>query len=82
MLSTRFTVTMASRFEIVDEDDIKEVKDKNEKENMKKTTEYWRRVFKKWAKERNVQGNLRPVYTDDFCSDLSGDFCGDSKSSV
>jgi len=71
MLSTRFTVTMASRFEIVDEDYMKEVKDKNGKENMKKTTEYWRRVFKKWAKERNVQANLRPVYTDDFCSDLN-----------
>ena len=61
---------MASRFEIVDEDHIKEVKDKNEKENMKKTTEYWRNVFKKWENERNFQANLRPVYTGDFCSDL------------
>ena len=68
MLSRSFTVIMTSRFEIVDDDYIKEVKDKNEKENMKKTTEYWRSVFKKWANERNCD-----IYTGDFCGDLRGD---------
>ena len=53
MLSTSFSVTMGSRFEIADEKYIEEVKDKSENENMKKRTEYWRNVFKKWANERN-----------------------------
>ena len=58
MLSTSFSVTMGSRFEIADEKYIEEVKDKSENENMKKRTEYWRNVFKKWANERNFQANL------------------------
>ena len=58
MLSTSFSVTMASRFEVADEEYIEEVKDKSENENMKKRTEYWRNVFKKWANERNFQANL------------------------
>ena len=49
---------MGSRFEIADEKYIEEVKDKSENENMKKRTEYWRNVFKKWANERNFQANL------------------------
>ena len=53
-----FHVTMASRFEILDEEYIEEVKDKRENENMKKRTEYWRNVFKKWANERSFQANL------------------------
>ena len=48
-------VTMASRLEIVGEEYIEEVKDKSENENMKKRTEYWKKVFKKWANERNFQ---------------------------
>ena len=35
-----FFVTMASRFEIVDEKYIEELKDKSENENTKKSTEY------------------------------------------
>ena len=59
MLSTScFSVTMRSRFEIVDEKYIEEVKDKSENENMKKRTEYWRNAFKKRANERNFQANL------------------------
>lgn len=46
---------MASHFEIVDEADIEELKDKSENEN---TKEYWRNVFKKWENERNSEANL------------------------
>ena len=55
---------MASRFEIVDEEDIKELKDKSENENMKKRREYWRNVFQKWANERNLQANLEEYEND------------------
>ena len=44
-----FSVTMVSRFKIVDEEYLK---DKGENENTKNSTE------KKWANERNLQANL------------------------
>ena len=53
-----FSVTMASRFEIVDEEYIEEVKDKIEK-NTKNSTEYPQNVFKKWANERNFQAKKK-----------------------
>ena len=34
----------------------------SENENTKKSTEYWKNVFKKWATERNVNVNLEAVY--------------------
>ena len=49
---------MASRFEIVNEEYIEELKDKSENENTNNNTEWWRNVFKKWANERNLQTNL------------------------
>ena len=49
---------MVSRFEIVDQEYIEELKDKSENENTKNSTELWENVFKKWANERNLQGNL------------------------
>jgi len=55
-----FSVTRASgvSFEIVDEEHIEELKNKTENENTKKSTEYWKNVFKKWANGQNFQGNL------------------------
>ena len=50
---------MASRFEIVDEEYIEELKDKSENENTKDSTEWWENVFKKWSNERNLQANLK-----------------------
>ena len=50
-----FSVAMASRFEIVDKEYTKELKDKSENESTKNSTEYWKTVFKKWANERNFQ---------------------------
>ena len=49
---------MASRFEVVDEEYIEELKVKSENENTKNSTEWWKNVFKKWAYERNLQANL------------------------
>ena len=46
---------MASPFEIADEEYIEELKDKSENKNTKKSTEYWKNVFKKWANERNFK---------------------------
>ena len=55
MLSrSSFSVTNASRFEIVDEEYIEELIDKIENENTKNSTEYWKNAFKKWANERNL----------------------------
>ena len=48
---------MASRFEIVDEEYIEELKDKS--------TEYWKNVFKKRANERNFQANLEECESDE-----------------
>ena len=58
VVAKKFSVTMASRFEIVDEKYAEELKDKSENENTKKSTEYWKHVFKKWANERNFPANL------------------------
>ena len=46
---------MASRFEILNEEYIKELKDKSENENTKNNMEWSKNVFKKWANERNLQ---------------------------
>jgi len=55
---------MASRFEIVDEDYIEELKDTSENENKKNSTEWWKNVFKKWVNERNLQVNLEQYDND------------------
>ena len=51
---------MASRFEIVNEEYIEELKNKRENEN----TKWWRNVFKKWANERNLKANLEEYEND------------------
>ena len=53
---------MVSHFEIVDEIFIQD--DKSDNETMKKSTEYWRNVFKEWVNERNFQSDLE-VYESD-----------------
>ena len=55
---------MASRFKIVDEEYIEELKDKSENENNKNSTEWWENVFKKWANKRNLQANLEEYEND------------------
>ena len=55
---------MASRFGIVDEKYIEELKDKTGNENTKNSTEWWKDVFKKWANERNLQANLEEYAND------------------
>ena len=50
-----FSVTMASRFEIVDEEDIEELNYKSENENTINSAENWKNVFKKRAIERNFK---------------------------
>ena len=55
---------MASRFKIVDEEYIEELKDKSENENTKTSTEWWKNVFKKWANERNLRANLEEYKND------------------
>ena len=58
---------MASRFEIVDEEYIEELKDKSENESTKNSTEWRKNVFKKWANKRNLQANLE-LSTRTMCS--------------
>ena len=55
---------MVSRFEIVNEEYIEELKDKSENENTNNDTEWWRNIFKKWANERNLQANLEEYEND------------------
>ena len=61
----KFSVTMPSRFEIVDEEYIEELKDKSENANTRKSTEYWKNVFNKWANEINFQANLEECESDE-----------------
>ena len=49
---------MVSSFEIVDQEYIKELKDKSVNENTKNSTELWEKVFKNWANERNLKESL------------------------
>ena len=55
---------MASRFEIVNEKYIEELKDKSENENTKNIMEWWKNGFKKWANERNLQANFEEYQND------------------
>ena len=73
LLEELFFVTMASRFEIVDEEYIEELKDKNENKSMKNITEYWKNVFKKLTNERNFQANLQE-YESDFLGQTMSQF--------
>ena len=50
-------VTMASRFGIVDEERIDELKELSENETTKKSTEQWKKVFVKWATEKGKEKN-------------------------
>ena len=52
-------VTMTSRFGIIDEEGIDELKEPSENENTKKSTEQWKNVFVKWATERGKEKNLQ-----------------------
>ena len=70
-----FSVAMASRFEIVDEEYIKELKDKSENENTKNSTEYRKNVFKTWVNERNFQANLEEYERDVLDQTLSQFLC-------
>ena len=49
---------MVSRFGIVDEEGIDELKELRENENTIKSTEQWKNVFVKWATERGKEKNL------------------------
>ena len=55
---------MASRFEIVDEEYIEELKDKSENENTKNSMEWWKNVFKKCANGRNLEAILEEYEND------------------
>ena len=61
---------MASRFEIVDEEHIEELK-ASKYENTKNSTECWKNVFKKWASQRNFQANLEEYESDVLDQTLS-----------
>ena len=65
------SVTMASRFEIVDVECIEEVKDKSENENMEKKIEYRRNIFKKWANKKKLCANLEEYQSDVLDQTLS-----------
>ena len=71
-LLLKISVTMASRFEIVDEEYIEELKDKSEDEN----TRNWKHGvleerFQKVANERNFQANLGGFESDVLDQTLS-----------
>ena len=62
---------MTSRFQRVDEKYIAEFKDKSENENTRKSAEYWKNVFKKWANEGNFQANIDEYESDVLDQTLS-----------
>ena len=64
LMQQKFSIIMTSRLEVVDQQYIQELKEKSESESTKKSTEYWKNVFKKWANEINLQPNLEDYQTD------------------
>ena len=66
---------MASRFGIVDEEGIDELKELSENENTKKSTEQCKNVFVKWATDRGKEKNLEAYE----CIDLDKTFCRGSQ---
>ena len=56
---------MTSRFEIVDEEYIEELKGKSENQYTKNSTEHWKNVFKQWGNERNFEASLEWYESDD-----------------
>ena len=62
---------MASRFGIVDEEAIDELKELSENENTKKSTEQCKNVFVKWATERGKEKNLEAYDCVDLDKTLS-----------
>ena len=62
---------MASRFGIVDEEGIDELKELSENENTKKSTEQGKNVFVKWATERGKERNLEAYECVDLDKTLS-----------
>ena len=62
---------MASRFGIVDEEGLDELKELSENENTKKSTEQWKNVFVKWATERGKEKNLEAYECVDLDKTLS-----------
>ena len=59
------TVTITSRFEIVDQGyNIEKLKNKSENENTKNSTDYLKNVLKKWVNERNFWSNLEDYESD------------------
>ena len=72
---------MASRFGIVDEEGIDELKELSENENTKKSTEQWKNVFGKWATERGKEKNLEAyecVNLDKTLSQFYAEVCKES----
>ena len=55
---------MASRFEIVDEEYIEELKDKSKNESANNSTKSWKNIFKKWENEKNLRANLEKYDND------------------
>ena len=62
---------MASRFGIVDEEGIDELKELSENENTKNSTEQWKNVFVKWATERGKEKTLEAYECVDLDKTLS-----------
>ena len=62
---------MASRFGIVDEESLDELKELSENENTKKSTEQWKSVFVKWATERGKEENVKAYQCVDHDKTLS-----------
>ena len=58
LLRSCFSVTMASPFEIVDEEYIEELKERSENENTKNSKDYWKNRFQKADGRKKVQANL------------------------
>ena len=55
---------MASRFEIVNKENIEEWTDSSKNGNTKNNTEWWKNVFKKRATERYLQAHLEEYEKD------------------
>ena len=52
---------MAGRFQLLSDEDLEKLSLNSENKNTKKSTNNWVRVYKQWAGERSVNGNLEEL---------------------
>ena len=69
---------MTSWFQLLSEEDLKELSESAENQNTKKSTNNWVKIYKQWAHERSINPNLEEIDAgslDEVSSQFYGEIC-------